>query len=186
MIMPQLMHIWESTQTHPTEVDLMELFIMYERILLLPRTDQNKPRFLNFLGDIYLNHYHTSQDIIHLNQGVCIYHDAVQIGVDKGVMVASHMANLGISCSFRFQQLGDPSDIKKSILMLEDAIQLTPDGHPDKPLLFNHLGNSLLCCFNQSGDLSDINKSISMTEKAVQLTSDDHPHKPAQLNNLGY
>ncbi|KAJ7848890.1 CHAT domain-containing protein [Mycena leptocephala] len=70
-------------------------------------------------------------------------------------------------------------------MMLEDTVQLTPDGHPDKPGSLNNLGNSLLGRFEQLGDLSDLNKSIMMLEDAVQLTPDGHPHKPARLNNLG-
>ena len=58
------------------------------------------------------------------------------------------------------------------VLMKEDAVQLTPDGHPDKPSRLNNLGNSLSCCFEWLGDLNDINKSVLMKEDAVQLTPD--------------
>ncbi|KAJ7934314.1 CHAT domain-containing protein [Mycena leptocephala] len=75
--------------------------------------------------------------------------------------------------------------MNKSVLMFEDAVQLTPDGHPDKPSLLNNLGNSLLGRFKWLGDLSDINKSVLMKEDAVRLTPDGHPDKPSSLNNLG-
>lgn len=35
---------------------------------------------------------------------------------------------------YRFQRLHNPADIKKSILMLEEGVRLTFDGHPKKPL----------------------------------------------------
>ncbi|KAJ7884487.1 CHAT domain-containing protein [Mycena leptocephala] len=54
-----------------------------------------------------------------------------------------------------FKQLGDLSDINKSVLMTEDAVQLTPDGHPDKPGMLNNLGNSLFHRFEQLGDPQD-------------------------------
>jgi hypothetical protein len=85
----------------------------------------------------------------------------------------------------RFEQLGDLSDIIKSVSMLEDAIELTPDGHPDKPTLLNNLGNSLLGRFEFLGDFDDINTSVLMCEKAVQMTPDSHPKKSSWLNNLG-
>ncbi|KAJ7828707.1 CHAT domain-containing protein [Mycena leptocephala] len=69
--------------------------------------------------------------------------------------------------------------------MIEDAVQLTPDGHPNKPGLLNNLGSSLSRRFERLGDLSDINKSVLMFEDVVQLTPDGHPDKPYRLANLG-
>jgi hypothetical protein len=51
--------------------------------------------------------------------------------------------------------------------MSEEAVQLTPDSHPDKPSRLSNLGSSLLGRFKHLGDLSDINKSILMFENAV-------------------
>jgi hypothetical protein len=72
----------------------------------------------------------------------------------------------------RFERLGDLSDINKSILMYEDTVRLTPDGHPSKPSWLNNLGNSLFRRSERLGDLSDINKSVLMYEDAVRLTPD--------------
>ncbi|KAJ7919737.1 CHAT domain-containing protein [Mycena leptocephala] len=69
--------------------------------------------------------------------------------------------------------------------MFEDAVQLTPDGHPDKPGRLNNLGNSLFRRFERLGDLGDINKSVLTFEDAFKLTPDSHPDKPSLLNNLG-
>ncbi|KAJ7089150.1 CHAT domain-containing protein [Mycena epipterygia] len=93
--------------------------------------------------------------------------------------------NLGTSLLDRFERLGDLSNLNKSIMMFEDAVQLTPDGHPGKPERLNNLGNSLSHRFERLGDLSDLNKSIMVFEDAVQLTPDGHPDKPGRLNNLG-
>jgi hypothetical protein len=75
--------------------------------------------------------------------------------------------------------------MNKSVLMFEHAVQLTPDGHPDKPSMLNNLGTSHLRCFERLGDLDDMNKSILMFEHAVQLTPDGHPDKPSRVSNLG-
>ncbi|KAJ7852570.1 TPR-like protein [Mycena leptocephala] len=95
------------------------------------------------------------------------------------------LSNLGNSFLGRFKRFGDLSDLNKSIIMKEDAVQLTPEGHPDMPAMLSNLGNSLLSCFKRLGDLSDLSKSIIMKEDAVQLTPDGHPDKPGRLNNLG-
>jgi tetratricopeptide (TPR) repeat protein len=93
--------------------------------------------------------------------------------------------NLGNSLFRRFERLGDLGDINKSVLMFQDAVQLTPDGHPDKPSRLSNLGSLLYHRFGQLGGLSDINKSVLMKEDAVQLTPDGHPYRPSLLNNLG-
>jgi hypothetical protein len=67
----------------------------------------------------------------------------------------------------------------------EDAVQLTPDGHPNKPSRLTNLGNSLWSRFEQLGDLKDINTSVVVKENAVHLIPDGHPDKPCLLNNFG-
>ncbi|KAF8137754.1 CHAT domain-containing protein [Mycena galopus ATCC 62051] len=69
--------------------------------------------------------------------------------------------------------------------MFEDAVQLTPDGHPDKPVRLISLSNSLFCRFERLDDLSDLNRSILILEDTVKLTPDSYPGKPSMLNNLG-
>ncbi|KIJ26069.1 hypothetical protein M422DRAFT_192716, partial [Sphaerobolus stellatus SS14] len=85
----------------------------------------------------------------------------------------------------RFEQHGDLTDLNQSVLKFQDAVQLTADGHPDKPSLWNNLGNSLLTRFEQLGDMNDLNQSVLKFQDAVQLTADGHPDKPSLLNNLG-
>ena len=57
-------------------------------------------------------------------------------------MGAVYFDDLGRSLLTRFKRLGDLGDMNKSVLMKEHAVQLTPDGHPDKPSWLNNLGNS--------------------------------------------
>jgi hypothetical protein len=70
-------------------------------------------------------------------------------------------------------------------MMYEKVVQLTSDGHPDKPTWLYNLGQSFLHRFEKLGTVSDINKSVLMFKDAVKLTPDDHPRKPAWLTNLG-
>ncbi|KIJ34190.1 hypothetical protein M422DRAFT_182363, partial [Sphaerobolus stellatus SS14] len=85
----------------------------------------------------------------------------------------------------QFEQLGDMTDLNQSVLKFQEAVQLTPDGYPDKPSLLNNLGSSLLRRFERLGDMTDLNQSILKFQVAVQLTPDGHPDKPSRLNNLG-
>ncbi|KAJ6568693.1 CHAT domain-containing protein [Mycena capillaripes] len=83
------------------------------------------------------------------------------------------------------EQPSDLGDLSNTVSALEDAVHLTPDGHPDKPGSLNKLGSSLMGRFERLGDLSDLNKSIMMFEDAIQLIPDGQPGKPGSLNNLG-
>ncbi|KDQ49312.1 hypothetical protein JAAARDRAFT_200953 [Jaapia argillacea MUCL 33604] len=68
--------------------------------------------------------------------------------------------------------------------MQEEAVQLTPDGHPNKPHCLSSLGGSLHRRFECLGNITDINNSIRVGEDAVRLTPDSHPRKPHCLDNL--
>ncbi|KAG9092338.1 hypothetical protein FRC07_011688, partial [Ceratobasidium sp. 392] len=65
------------------------------------------------------------------------------------------------------------------------VVDLTPDGHPDKPTGLNNLGLSWRRRFERLGELTDINNAIACKAQAVDLTPDGQPHKPACLSNLG-
>lgn len=54
------------------------------------------------------------------------------------------LSNLGSALSSRFGRFGDFTDIDKSIMMIEEAILLTPDGYPDKPSWLDSIGGLFL------------------------------------------
>ncbi|KAF8139302.1 CHAT domain-containing protein [Mycena galopus ATCC 62051] len=55
--------------------------------------------------------------------------------------------------------------------MKEDAVQLTPDGHPDKPSLLSSLGNSLLGRFERLGDPEDSQQLLNHYTSAACSTT---------------
>ncbi|KAJ7865997.1 CHAT domain-containing protein [Mycena olivaceomarginata] len=177
----ELQKTYEDSRKTQFSMDTLQLWVMHERILLCYQSNDDRAQLLNILGDILLKSYQVSGTVDNLNQAVCAYNDAVRD--DPGHVI--YLADLGRSLQLRFERLGSLLDINQSIEMLEDALRLTPDGHPDKPSLLNNFGSSLACRFEQLGDLSDINKSVLMKEDAVKLTPDGHPDKPGWLNNLG-
>ena len=67
----------------------------------------------------------------------------------------------------------------------EEAVDLTPDGHPNKPRRLNFLGHCFFTRFQRLGRLNDLDDAISRQKEAVRLTLDGHPDKPGRLNNLG-
>ncbi|KAF8193139.1 CHAT domain-containing protein [Mycena galopus ATCC 62051] len=169
-----------NASSNRVQADSLELWVIYERILLLSSTLKTRARFLSMLGDICFKRYQVSGVVGDLNQAVCAYDDAVRDDLTNG----PYLGDLGVVLMLRFEQLGDLGDLKRAVSMLEDAVQLTPEGHPDKPCWLNNLGNSLFRCFERLGKLSDLNKSVLIFKDLVQLTPDGHPDKHSRLNNL--
>jgi tetratricopeptide (TPR) repeat protein len=66
-----------------------------------------------------------------------------------------------------------------------DAVSLTPDNHPNKPVYLSDLGSSLEARFERLGEWTDIKQSMEAQAEAILLTPDNHPNKPTYLNSLG-
>ncbi|KAE9387510.1 TPR-like protein [Gymnopus androsaceus JB14] len=98
---------------------------------------------------------------------------------------SSHLNNLGNAYRSRFGHLGELRDIDSAIVVIKQAIGLSPDGHVDKPLHLSNLGSTYQSRFGYLGDLSDIESAIVALKQAVELTPDGHTYKSGWLNNLG-
>ncbi|KAJ7477711.1 TPR-like protein [Mycena latifolia] len=162
-------------------IDSVELWAMYERILLVPYSNKNRALWLNRLGDIYLGGSQISGTLDVLHQAVLAYKDAVR----DDPQTPSHLGDLGVSLLERFRRLGRTTDINQSVSMYEGAARLIPDSHSDKPLYLYNLGNSLVWRFECLGDITDINEAVSTLEAAIMLAPEDHPHQPSILTRLG-
>jgi hypothetical protein len=86
----------------------------------------------------------------------------------------------------RYERFGNIADLERSISLFEDAVQVTPDSHPDKPLWLSSLGSSLSSRYKLFGDVVDLERSISLREDAVQFTPDGHAKQPVWLNDLAF
>ncbi|KAH6911835.1 TPR-like protein [Coprinopsis sp. MPI-PUGE-AT-0042] len=93
--------------------------------------------------------------------------------------------NRGVGLMKQFERMGDLAAVTEAIAVLDRAVQLTPEGHPDLPGYLNNLGNSFLSRFERTGDLFDIAEAISAQHRAVELTPEGHADLPNFLNNLG-
>jgi len=85
----------------------------------------------------------------------------------------------------RFKRTGNLSELSEAVAVMQQAIQLTPNGHAHMPGWLSNLGNSFCCRFEHTGDVSDVSEAISVQQRAVQLTPNGHADMPALLNNLG-
>ena len=66
----------------------------------------------------------------------------------------------------------------------QGVVDLTPQGHPDKPTRLNDFGTSITC-LKCLGELSDNEDAVLTFRDAIDLTPHGHACKPARLDNLG-
>lgn len=185
LIVSQLPQMYEAMQSQ-REIGLLELAVMYERVLLLPNTSRDKSQSLNKLGDIY-SRLHSAREK-DLYQAVDAYRDAVRVathGMHDKWEIADYLSDMGISLSRRFECLGNVSDIDEAVLTFRNAVQLTSYDNPNKALSFDNLGRALMYRFNHLGNVSDINESVQLFSDAVRLTPVDDPEQFFSLNHLG-
>ncbi|SPJ80269.1 uncharacterized protein FTOL_08661 [Fusarium torulosum] len=76
-------------------------------------------------------------------------------------------------------------DLEESIKAARQAIELTPDDHPDLAGWLSNLGNQLCHRYEQTGETKDLEEAIEIARQAVELTPDDHLDLAGRLNNLG-
>src|SRR6266436_4396796 len=131
-----------SPQTTGRELNWNVLNNLYRSAQLLPNAHPMRSSFLVGVGDIYMEfRQYQSEDA--LDKAVHIYEDAMLNAPRNDTRTHIYAGKYGVALRHRFEQKGIVDDINKSISALEDAVSLTPDGHPDKPSRLNSLGNSL-------------------------------------------
>jgi hypothetical protein len=94
--------------------------------------------------------------------------------------------DFGTSQQIRFTRFGRMTDINSSISNLLQAVQLTDDGHKNKPVYLSNLGLSQRSRFQRLSELTDIDNSISNLLRAVVLTDDGNKNKPMYFSSLGF
>ncbi|KAF6751853.1 CHAT domain-containing protein [Ephemerocybe angulata] len=86
---------------------------------------------------------------------------------------------------YRYERMGELSDISEAIAAQQKAVDLIPRGHADLPAHLSNLGCSLTRRFERTGELSDIAEAIAVQQKAMDLTPEGYTNLPNQLTNLG-
>ena len=77
------------------------------------------------------------------------------------------------------------SNSDRAIEVTQEAFNLTPQGHSDRPALLNNLGIRLSAKYSLTSEEADLDKAIEVTQEAVDLTPQGHSDRSARLNNLG-
>ncbi|KAF7174243.1 hypothetical protein CNMCM6106_008368 [Aspergillus hiratsukae] len=77
------------------------------------------------------------------------------------------------------------ADLEDSIRVAREAVNATPEDHPDRASCLNNLGLVLGERYSRTGEMADLEESIRGAQEAVNATPEDHPDRAGRLNNLG-
>ena len=76
-------------------------------------------------------------------------------------------------------------DLDRAIVTNEQAVESTPDDHPDRAMYLNNLGSALQSRFERTGSMDDLDRAIVTNEQAVESTPDDHPDRAGSAEQFG-
>ncbi|KAL4813877.1 CHAT domain-containing protein [Aspergillus spinulosporus] len=77
------------------------------------------------------------------------------------------------------------ADLEMAIQEAREALEATPEDHPDYTMYLNSLCICLRVRYSRTGAMADLEESIQIGREAVKATPEDHPSRAACLNNLG-
>ncbi|KAF6759594.1 hypothetical protein DFP72DRAFT_1063945 [Ephemerocybe angulata] len=99
--------------------------------------------------------------------------------------IVGQLHDHGIERLRALERTGELSALIDGTTNLQQAVDLTPLGHPKLPVYLFHLGTSFAHLFKRTGELSDIAHAIALQQKAVNLTAVGHAGLPYYYSNLG-
>jgi len=76
-------------------------------------------------------------------------------------------------------------DLEDSIRRAQQAVNITPQDHPDLAMYLNNLGYKLETRFEKTGRMEDLEESIRRAQQAGDIMPQDHPDLAMYLNNFG-
>ncbi|ROT37123.1 hypothetical protein SODALDRAFT_279961, partial [Sodiomyces alkalinus F11] len=121
----------------------------------------------------------------HIDHAVSIAQLSVTLVADDDNW-AARMNNLGCMLQSRYERTGATADLEEAIGVARQAVEATPDNHPDRATCLNNLGNKLQSRYERTRATADLEEAIGVARQAsVEATPDDHPNRAGWLNNLG-
>ncbi len=165
-------------------ISATELTVIYNSVQHLQRSKPRRSHFLHLVGHISEDRYQESQSLHDLHKSTYLYEEASRDASPNDTGLFIYIASHGHMLLLRVIRLAHLSDLRRSIERLQEAMSLTPEGHPSMRSHFNDLGICLHIRFERLGDLEDLNQSILRLQDALRLTLEDDRKILPALNNL--
>jgi hypothetical protein len=80
--------------------------------------------------------------------------------------------------------LGDLTDLEAALQNFQEALALTPEGHPDRAGHLQSLAVSFTDRYRRLGDLTNLKAALQNFQEALALTPEGHPDRAGRLQNL--
>jgi hypothetical protein len=165
-----------------------------------PLNDRELARLQNLLGLLELDRYQVEADPAHLDDAVRWARAAVAAlaatDADDPELVG-YLTNLGAAHRLAFEATLaeidwsasgdielDISSLRAAVEAHRRAVQLVPEGSPDRPKHLINLGSALLDAAVVLPDEFGLDEAIDVLEEAVAATSSGSPHRAGRWNNL--
>jgi tetratricopeptide (TPR) repeat protein len=76
------------------------------------------------------------------------------------------------------------ADLEEAIQLGRQAIEATPEDHPDGAAYLDSLGNRLIEKYTTTGAAADLEEAIQLGRQAIEATPEDHPDRAVYLDSL--
>ncbi|WP_326702439.1 CHAT domain-containing protein [Streptomyces cyaneofuscatus] len=96
----------------------------------------------------------------------------------------AHLDLLGVLHQRRYDVKGGPEHVRAAVSAYEEALALTPAGHPGRPGALSNLGNALIGRYRADRAASDLDRAVGLLREAVRAPTED-PDRCRYLTNLG-
>ncbi|KAN0080155.1 CHAT domain containing protein [Tylopilus felleus] len=84
----------------------------------------------------------------------------------------------------KFRLGGGTRSLDQAVFLYREALELCPQGHPDRSFPLNNLASCLSTCYDQLGAAADLEEVIVLNREALDLCPQGHPNRSSPLNNL--
>lgn len=96
------------------------------------------------------------------------------------------ISNLDVRECEQLSTLRNMADLDEAIEAARQAVDATPQDHPDRFKYLNNFGLLLRDRFSRTGTMVDLKEAIERVRLTVNVTPQDHPDRATSLNNLGF
>ncbi|KAJ7692917.1 hypothetical protein B0H17DRAFT_852124, partial [Mycena rosella] len=97
---------------------------------------------------------------------------------------AECLKTLAISLTDRYKRFRELEDLTAALQSNQEAVDLTPEGHPGRADLLKRLAVSFTARYHRFGELDDLMRALKNNEKALDLTPEGHPRRAHYLESL--
>lgn len=84
----------------------------------------------------------------------------------------------------RCERTGGTADLEDAIRAAQQAVDSTPEDHPDQAGYLNNLENMLSRQHERTSEMADLEDAIRAAQRVVESTPEDHPERAVYLSNL--